>query len=622
MAYKTLLAKANDKCKKWSLERGAMHLQVRRMNNDAKREQFIELAAFSMWRMARILLSMIEGVPYDSHNLVADMLTLHHSVVLKEMCTLEEFIAAYKKMNKCGRDIEDPNAMYSRRFSHATEPDESITTQVHQNPASPADDATRDVNMIPRSTTRKDSTLPSTNLFGNDEKEPTAAVAAPASLEALHTAYREKLAMIMAMAADSQNLQKMVKNNEKLADMGKWGKDLIEKEGGITAEVATKIAGGDDDGDDKKMPATPTKTTPTKRLAAPKLIYDPYSKKYRFTRNESSVEAMEWLQSLDESLKMQVCEQECLIDSIRARNFQLPGELPPAPSPESVGKDELPDGKDPPQFTNNPKGPPEGPPGDLNSIPLEKIEKLCNTLGLHCDRMFNKSVVVFKRQCGTNKIIENISASEKELKTAETAEKSSAVHWKNRSLPETRIVHELIEDAAQSAAKDKLRKTNNNVDEVEAKIATLQKEMNKLKREKKRKQRDADDDSNAKELGGPNSGARKRNPYASTTATTTIPPSQETQSNLSEVSPKRQRKGKKETHLSEKQKHRETPHGGKQRGGQLNAPPQVSNVPNSAGAVPNEHGGPGKGKMKKRYKNKSWSRDRDSAQGKGRGMGP
>ena len=116
------------------------------------------------------------------------------------MCSLDIFIAAYKKMNKCGRDIEDPNVMYSRRFSLATELGESINNQVHQNPASPTDDATRDVNMIPLSTTRKNTNLPSTNLFGNNEKEPTAAVAAPTSLEALHTAYRDKLAMIIAMA--------------------------------------------------------------------------------------------------------------------------------------------------------------------------------------------------------------------------------------------------------------------------------------------------------------------------------------------------------------------------------------------------------------------------------------
>ena len=60
----------------------------------------------------------------------------------------------------------------------------------------------------------------------------------------------------------------------------------------------------------------------------------------------------------------------------------------------------------------------EGPPSDLDSIPLEKIVKIC-TLGLHCERMFNKSICVFKKQRGINKIIQNMSASEKELKSVD-----------------------------------------------------------------------------------------------------------------------------------------------------------------------------------------------------------
>eukprot|EP00956_Cyclotella_meneghiniana_P042144 scaffold248379_cov34-Cyclotella_meneghiniana.AAC.1 len=110
-AYQFLLAVADAKCNEWSLERGSMHLKVRRMNNDAKREIFIELAARSMWRMARILLSTILSVEYGAHNLVADMLTLHNAEVLKEMCSLEEFITLYRKINKCDREVEDPDVI-------------------------------------------------------------------------------------------------------------------------------------------------------------------------------------------------------------------------------------------------------------------------------------------------------------------------------------------------------------------------------------------------------------------------------------------------------------------------------------------------------------------------------
>ena len=148
-AYQSLLAVADAKCNEWSLERGGMHLKVRQMNNDARREIFIELAARSMWRMARILLSTILSVEYDAHNLVADMLTLHHAEVLKEMCSLEEFITLYKRINKCDRDVEDPDVMYARRFDSAPDPSVGITIQEDQTPASPKNDATHDVNAIP-----------------------------------------------------------------------------------------------------------------------------------------------------------------------------------------------------------------------------------------------------------------------------------------------------------------------------------------------------------------------------------------------------------------------------------------------------------------------------------------
>ena len=109
--------------------------------------------------------------------------------------------------------------------------------------------------------------------------------------------------------------------------------------------------------------------------------------------------------------------------------------------------------------------------------------------------------MVFKRQCSTNKIIENISASEKELEKTESAEKTSAVTWKNKSLPEVRVVNELIGDAAQKATKEGLRKTNNNIDTLQAEVTSLKKELKKLRRENKR-QRTELESLDPKEAGG------------------------------------------------------------------------------------------------------------------------
>ena len=104
--------------------------------------------------------------------------------------------------------------------------------------------------------------------------------------------------------------------------LGEWGQDLIEKERGIYSAAAAKLI---DDEAELKMPATPSRNMkpPTNRLASPRLIYDHYSKKYRFTRDETCTESEECLKKLDESMKKQLCKDECLINSIRSRLFKL-----------------------------------------------------------------------------------------------------------------------------------------------------------------------------------------------------------------------------------------------------------------------------------------------------------
>eukprot|EP00956_Cyclotella_meneghiniana_P004185 scaffold5127_cov49-Cyclotella_meneghiniana.AAC.1 len=495
------------------------------------------------------------------------MLILHHQAVLKKLCSLEEFIHLYKKINKCGRDIEDPDVMFARRFGIATESDASITNKDNQTPASPKDDAiTHDIHNVPPTTAHKNTTLPSTNLFGDDEKSPTeqSTTPTPSSLEELHKIYRQKIAMLIAAASDSQNLKKVIESSTKLADLGKWGEDLIEKEGGIYSAVASKLT---DTGDDEKQPAspnTPTKT-PTNRLASPKLIYDQYSRRYRFTREETCAESMEWLNGLDDTMKKQLCKDDCIINSIRSRLFQLPGEstnvIPPAPTAASLAA-KPPVGNAPATLLNK-AGAPQGPPDSLNSIPCHKIEKVCETLRKHCVHIFNTCVVVFERQCSTNKIIENISASEKELTKTESAAKATAVAWKNTPLQENGAPAE-------------------------------------------------------KEPGGLDEGARKRNPYSTSTAT---------DPNSSTVSPKKRQqknnKKKKGVHLDErKQKHRETPLGGNQRGGRNSAPPLVTQESSLADGELLEQAGRGRGKGKGRFTNKSWKRGRDSDPGNGRGRAP
>ena len=103
--------------------------------------------------------------------------------------------------------------MYARRFDSAPDPSVGITIQEDQPPASPKNDATHDVNAIPPTTTRKDNDFPSANLFGDDDKHSEELTAMPTSLEELHKLYRQKMAMLFAVASDSQNLKKVVDSN-------------------------------------------------------------------------------------------------------------------------------------------------------------------------------------------------------------------------------------------------------------------------------------------------------------------------------------------------------------------------------------------------------------------------
>eukprot|EP00956_Cyclotella_meneghiniana_P042145 scaffold248379_cov34-Cyclotella_meneghiniana.AAC.2 len=404
------------------------------------------------------------------------------------------------------------------------------------------------------------------------------------------------MAMLFAVASDSQNLKKVVDSNSKLANLGEWGQDLIEKEGGIHSAVAAKLV---DDEAELKMPATPSHNTktPTNRLASPRLIYDHYSKKYRFTRNETCAESEEWPKQLDDS-------------------------LPPAPTAETLAAAAVPPAGTAPDLRMNQLRVPKNPPEELNNIAFHKIEKACETLHRHCNHIFNICIVVFKRQCSTNKIIENISASEKELEKNESAEETSAVSWKSKSLPEERVVDELLRDAAQKAAKDGLRKTNNNVDTLQAEVTSLKKELKKLRRENKR-QRTELESSDPKEAGGREDGAHKRNQSNATSTTTTQQSQMALQPPPSEESPKKkQQKNKKKKGVQtneRKQKQRETPHGGNQRGGRDVAPPMITQESSLAEHVQDEHAGRRGGRSRGLFTNRSWTRGRDSELGTGRG---
>ena len=412
-AYLSLRNESDAKCLEWSLERGTYHLHMRKINNDAKQEEYLELLAYAFWRMARILLSSIEGLPYGPHNLVADMLLVTHDVVLKNLCSLEEFVKIYKSRHKCGRAMEDPDVMYARRFGVANESNGDAIQQNLNHPSSPINDnVAHNVNQIPPTINGKgNSTLPVSNLFSTAPTPPSEE-SPPQTIQEIERMWRARLAMAIAVADNSQNMQKMLESNSKMAELGKLGKDLINKDGGIIANVASQLASSIE----PTQPSTPSRAAKkAKKAASPKLIYDGYSRKYRFTREDTAEEMKAWGDGLDKTMRKQLCASHCLINSIRSYNYKIPGEVPPTPPAAAVNRITEAPSSEPPQFDYGPEQS-VAPPEDLSSVPLEKIGSLVISFRQQVICLFSVSVRKFTKQCQVNKTIENISASEDELK--------------------------------------------------------------------------------------------------------------------------------------------------------------------------------------------------------------
>ena len=558
-AYRHLLARANASCDRVTLERGGYHLEMRKINNEGAREMILELAAFSFWRMANTMLATLGAKAYNAHNLVADVLELDHETILKELCGLEEFIKFYKIKHRRSREVEDPDIMYDRRFGSAGEPDVSITDKVTSPPASPSEsDAMRNIHSVPPTTGGKSSeSLPTSNLF---DTTPTIDASI---LEKLNRDWSERCALILAACSDSENMKKLKEHNPQLADLGKIGQNLINKEGGIASTIAKKMVDPN-----TKPPSKPSanQTTPTKRkqLASPKIVFDRYSRKYRFTREETLDESVKRMKKVDETLLKHFCNNLCLINSIRDSNFQLPNEPPPQPTAASLQNVAAQAGyAEMPTFDYGESDAPKAPPNEMNKINLDLLGQATGLLRWHCEEIFRVCVRIFKRQCERNHTIDRVSAAEDEAMKAESARATNAVTWseQNKEQPYAKTMDALATDAATKATKKESRKQNNKIDSIDQRITAMQAELRKLKKEQKKRQRESENtnDPGAKAPGGHNSGAQ-------TNAQTDdqLTPTPQTQlHNPKEEKKKKRRKDQKSVPVSqEMQLNRENPSGG------------------------------------------------------------
>eukprot|EP00956_Cyclotella_meneghiniana_P016923 scaffold27192_cov50-Cyclotella_meneghiniana.AAC.1 len=248
-AYQSLRARADAKCKEWSPERGAFHLEMRNINSDVRRLQLLEHATTLIWKMARILLASIKAMSYDPHNLVADMLLIAaHNQVLRELCDLEEFVSIYKRNHKCGRAAEDPDVMYVRRFGTADESDDNAPPQ----------------------------RLPTPLLFKRVRYKMSTKI-----LPSINKHWQDKVAFLLALGLpESKNIQQIVGTCKEL------GQQLISQVGGISSAIASKLTTEIDPNINK---GSTEKKNETKSTSPSKLIWNSYKKEYLFTRDETAV---------------------------------------------------------------------------------------------------------------------------------------------------------------------------------------------------------------------------------------------------------------------------------------------------------------------------------------------
>ena len=80
-AYHAFATEVADITKKMKLQAGALHLKGRFLNNTARKEELFEILAKALPRFADFVLIEDDAESYGKHDLVADLLLLHHKTI-------------------------------------------------------------------------------------------------------------------------------------------------------------------------------------------------------------------------------------------------------------------------------------------------------------------------------------------------------------------------------------------------------------------------------------------------------------------------------------------------------------------------------------------------------------
>lgn len=349
-AFLALKAEVADIINRCKIDLGKQYLKLRGLNNERKKINLTELLAKSLPRLAESQLIDSECKEYGKHNLVADLLLLHHHQLLRSHTPLQRFIDVYKRVNGCGRTPADHMELYRRRFPEQTAPSETAKNDSASTRAStatavaaancappPSDTARKSSEGAPRSLSFEESaaakepsmgptTVDSNMIPPSTSKTPSQSIAAASADSDLKTL----LCRVLAIGSkDSPAIQQLLHSYPEIAEVTDAGKKLNS-----VGQQSTS-----------NFPSTPTKTPkpskPVKHLSPPRCMWNPYKRCYYFTREETEEEKTLLFASVTKAERILDCEYECVLNSIREKNFVDASEMPPA---------ELPDKGPPPDF--------------------------------------------------------------------------------------------------------------------------------------------------------------------------------------------------------------------------------------------------------------------------------
>ena len=488
--YNDLVARVTAHCEKVSRERGAFFVEMLEINNEERKNELIIHAAKSIHHMAELLLTAIDGKAYNPHNLVADMLLLHHGDVLRRLCHIEDFVRVYKQTHKCGREPEPFMDLFERRFPSTTAADGNQDTASSTNrTASPTtqNTAVQAANQVPPTTGAKSNNSSDTrrNLW---PQEHTKAKTSQDDDEDY------ALARVLALSKDDANIQSLLAANPKLQKLQALGDQLNSKEGGLISVIASKITRADAE---QKSPSSKKKALPS--LGSPELIWNPYKKEVMFTRKGHD---NYWNKAYDDSMRKLNCKHDCLIESIRPENFALFKDW------QQIAQQPAPPGTNPPTFNASTEDAEAQTAREklFNQVPLMKLGAAAGRLGNHANQLFNVTIMAYMKQIERNRahkaVNQEASKFRKESAGVETAQKIATA----KPPPPEPILNDLIVEGVQKGIKIHSRKFENELNSTKRELENVKRNLQAEKSKRRKLELQM-----SKEKRGPPKGASQTN---------------------------------------------------------------------------------------------------------------